>query len=549
MTEVQWTYPAMLESVAAALPNDICLIQGDVEVPWKEFDRQADALAASMLSLNVQHQSKVAVYSMNRPEFMVAYYAAMKAGLAPYNVNYRYSAEEILYLLENGDAEIVVFEDQFLSIIEEVRAQINRPISWICIGGNSGNVPNWALVYSEIVAETPATRPVVAPWGRSGEDIFMIYTGGTTGMPKGVMWRQGDMIGRGGYGTNPLTGAGPMASPEEAGERAANSPLRPRSLINPPLMHGTGFLGALGALTAGGTVMLLAQTKYDPTEVWGIVEKHKATRMAIVGQPFAQPLLEALDANPGKWDLTSMMAITSSGAMWSKENKQGLLKHIPNAMMVDAFASSEAIGLGSSITTKDSQVQTAKFMLGDQCAVFTEEGKRVLPGSGERGKVAVGGFIPLGYYKDEKKTAETFPTIEGQRWSMPGDWAEVEEDGSLVLLGRGSQCINTGGEKVFPEEVEEVLKRHAAVRDSAVCGIPNARFGEQVAALVELSNGAGAPDEVELIEHVKSHLAGYKAPRNVLLVERIPRAPNGKMDYKTVKEKALAAFGAEGGSV
>lgn len=545
MEHFDWTYPAMLESVATSLADAPCFIQDDKVTSWAEFDRQADALAARLLALGLQHQSKVAVYSTNRPEFMVAYHAAMKAGLAPYNVNFRYSAEEIDYLLDNGDAEAVVFEERYLSIADEVRQMSDRKVNWICITdeGSSTTLPDWVIPYNDVIADTPATRPVTAPWGRSGEDIFMIYTGGTTGMPKGVMWRQADMIGKGNYGGNVVLGIPPLGSPAEAGPRAAAAPIRPSAVIAPPLMHGTGFLTALTTLTSGGTVLLLSRGGFSADEVWGMVDTYKATRMTIVGQPFAQPLLEVLDANPGRWDVSSMMVVTSSGAMWNQENKHGLLKYMPQAMMVDAFSSSEALGLGSSITTAGNEVKTARFEIGEDCACFTEEGERVVAGSGVRGKVAVGGFIPLGYYKDEAKTASTFVMIEGKRWSMPGDWAEVEADGSLILLGRGSQCINTGGEKVFPEEVEEVLKRHVAIRDSAVAGIPHPRFGEQVIALVEFSEGAERPDQTAMIDHVKEHLAGYKAPRQILVVDEIPRAPNGKMDYKTVKEKALDAFG------
>jgi fatty-acyl-CoA synthase len=233
----------------------------------------------------------------------------------------------------------------------------------------------------------------------------------------------------------------------------------------------------------------------------------------------------------------------SSGAMWSIENKRGLIGHMPDLAIIDSFSSSEAFGLGASTMTRDSEVETAKFMLGPDCAVFAEDGRRIEPGSDEAGKVAVGGPIPLGYYKDAAKTASTFIELEGRRWSMPGDWATVAADGTLTVLGRGSQCINTGGEKVFPEEVEEVLKRHPAVRDAAISGMPDPRFGERIGALAELHPGASA-DPQELIEHVRAHLSHYKAPRHLLIVPAIPRAPNGKMDYATVKATLIAAFSA-----
>ena len=252
-------------------------------------------------------------------------------------------------------------------------------------------------------------------------------------------------------------------------------------------------------------------------------------------------MLEALEANPGRWDLSTVQAMSSSGSMWSQENKRGLLSHCTNAMIFDSFGSSEAVGLGVSASAPGAEAQTAAFVIGPNCAVFTEEGRRVTPGSGERGLVAVTGFLPMGYYKDAEKTDKTFKTLEGQRWSVPGDWAEVNLDGTLKLLGRGSVCINTGGEKVFPEEVEEALKTHRDVRDAVVVGLPDARFGERICAVVE-TDGAGQPTLSELSEHVRGTLAGYKAPRDLVLVESIGRAPNGKVDYMAVKARAVAAL-------
>jgi fatty-acyl-CoA synthase len=245
-------------------------------------------------------------------------------------------------------------------------------------------------------------------------------------------------------------------------------------------------------------------------------------------------MLEHLDAHPGRHDLSSLVMILSSGVMWSQENKAGLLRHIPQLIIFDSFGSSEAVGMGGSVSGGGAAEQTAKFALGEHAAVFTDDGRRVEPGSGEQGVVAIGGFIPLGYYKDEAKTAQTFRTFEGRRWSVPGDFAEVNADGSLHLLGRGSVCINTGGEKVFPEEVEEALKTHPSVRDAVAVGLPDPRFGETICAVVEPEDGQ-QPTLGELADHVKRSLAAYKAPRNVVLVESIQRAPNGKVDYKRLK--------------
>jgi fatty-acyl-CoA synthase len=313
-------------------------------------------------------------------------------------------------------------------------------------------------------------------------------------------------------------------------------------IVAAPLMHGTGQFSAFIAFIGGGTVCSLPSRKFDANELWTETERLGGTNIVLVGLAFSTPMLEALEANPGRWDLSTVRSMSSSGSMWSQENKRGLLSHIPGAMIADSFGSSEAVGLGASASAAGAEAQTAAFMLGPNTGVFTEDGRRVEPGSGERGLVAVSGFLPVGYYKDEEKSAKTFKTIEGIRWSVPGDWAEVNTDGSLKLLGRGSVCINTGGEKVFPEEVEEALKRHADVRDAVVVGIADTRFGERICAVVEAEAGA-EPTLAGLSEYVRGQLAAYKAPRELVVVDSIGRAPNGKVDYKAIKDRALAALG------
>lgn len=530
-----WSHAALWESVAVALPDQPAVIWNDKILDWAQFDQKADALASALIAAGLGHQAKVAIYCTNRPEYLVALFACFKAGFAPFNVNYRYGPTEIAYLLEDGDAEAVVYEHAFADVVAAVRGDSSSVRAWVCVGGD----PASASSFEALTAQVPSSRPVRGRVDPQADDVLILYTGGTTGMPKGVMWRQGDLIGRGGYVSNPAAGLPPLSSPHAAGPRAALVPVRPRSYIACPLMHGTGIVAALTSLNFGGCVILPPAGKFSPEAIWDEVERHKATRLTIVGEPFAQPLLEALDGASRQRDLSSLKMIGSSGAMWSVENKRGLLKHIPEASMADSFSSSEAMGMGVSTTVAGGEVPTARFVIGADCAVFDEEGKRVEPGSGQRGRVAIGGHIPLGYYKDPAKTEMAFPTIEGRRWSMPGDWAEVNLDGSLTLLGRGSQCINTGGEKVFPEEVEEALKRHPAVRDAAVTGTPDPRFGERVCAVV---HAVGEVSEAELTEHVRSQLAPYKAPRFVLFTDAVPRGANGKLDYRAVKASVLTAL-------
>jgi 3-oxocholest-4-en-26-oate---CoA ligase len=380
-----------------------------------------------------------------------------------------------------------------------------------------------------------AGGPTKGPWGRSGNDLLLLYTGGTTGMPKGVMWRQDDLFNVGGTGGSPLFGFPPVTSIAQLAIRSANPPTDPPILLpGCPLMHGTGQFSAMIALGMGGSVVTLPTRKFDAAAMWSAVESASVHQLVIVGDAFARPLLAVLEASPGRWNLSTLKVIVSSGVMWSQETKNGLLEHLPTTMLVDSLGSSEAIGMGASVSTKGAAEKTAKFMLGPTVAVFDDDNVRVEPGSKRRGFVAVTGFIPIGYYKDAEKTAKTFRTIDGVRYSVPGDYTLVNADGTLHLLGRGSACINTGGEKVFPEEVEEALKTHGSVEDAVCVGIPDNRFGEVICALIELRADVVAESvaSIDVIAHVKERLAAYKAPRHVLWIDTIGRAPNGKVDYK-----------------
>lgn len=539
-----WTIADVWEAIAVAQPERAALVQGERVTTWARFDAHADALAAHLIQSGLGHQAKVAAYLFNGPEYLETYFAAFKGGYAPVNTNYRYGPEEIVYLFDNADAEAVVFHAGFTDLLEQIRGRLPKVKAWIAVAEPGHPVPAWAADYDAIVASTPSQRPVRAPWGRSGDDLLLLYTGGTTGMPKGVMWRQDDLFQVLGAGGNALLGIPPATSiPELIARIQGPDHLRAIMIVAAPLMHGTGQFSALIAFNGGGTVCTLPSRRFDAVELWNEAERLGATNIVLVGLAFSTPMLEALEADPGRWDLTSVRSMSSSGSMWSQENKRGLLRHIPGAMIADSFGSSEAVGLGASASAAGAEAQTAAFMLGPNTAVFTEDGRRVEPGSGERGLVAVSGFLPMGYYKDAEKSAKTFKVIEGVRWSIPGDWAEVNTDGSLKLLGRGSVCINTGGEKVFPEEVEEALKRHADVRDAVVVGVPDARFGERICAVVEPEAGA-APTLAGLSEYVRGQLAAYKAPRELVVVGSIGRAPNGKVDYKAIKEHALATLAA-----
>ncbi|HVM52564.1 MAG TPA: acyl-CoA synthetase [Acidimicrobiales bacterium] len=533
----QHSFADIWEAVADGLPDAQAQVHGDRRYTWSEMDRRADGIARTLLDAGVQQQDKVAQYLYNGPEYLESLFGIVKAGLAPVNTNYRYTDDELVYLWDNADAVAVVFHGTFTETIERIRSKVPRVQTWLWVDDGSNPCPEWAVPYE--TAAGAATERTVPPWGRSGDDLYMLYTGGTTGMPKGVMWRQGDLFSM-------LNAAATVkfpedASPEEMRRIVAEAGPQQVHLPACPLMHGTGALTSFGAMDVGGSIVTLTNRHFEVVELLDTIEREGVNSMAIVGDAFAKPMLRALDDAPGKWDISSLKLIASSGVMWSQETKEGLLRHHPMMLLSDGFSSSEAIGMGQSVSGGGQGVaKTAKFALGPRARVVSEDRTRwVEPGSGEAGLVALKGPNPLGYYKDEAKTAATFVTIDGERYSIPGDWATVEADGSLTLLGRGSVCINTGGEKVFPEEVEEVLKQHPSVADAVVVGVPDEKFGEAITAMVEARPGATV-DEADVIAHVRTKLAAYKSPKRVFEVATIGRAPNGKVDYKRLKAEAIA---------
>jgi len=528
-----WNLADVWETIADRLPDATAQVQGPRRFTWAELDRRADGIAAALLAAGAQHQDKVAQYLYNGPEYIESMFGCFKAGLVPVNTNYRYMDDELVYLWDNADTVAVVFHGAFAGTIERVRGRVPRVRAWLWVDDGSGPCPDWAVSYEE-AATTATDGPVRGPWGRDGDDLMLLYTGGTTGMPKGVMWRQDDMaVVLDGDTRNPLP-----TEPDLAAVAARTVKPGPVGLPACPLMHGTGLFNSFTMLLQGGSVVTLTERHLDIVELLDTVERERVKGLIIVGDAFAKPIVRALDTEPARWDVSSLRVVFSSGVMWSEQAKQGLLRHNPRLLLVDALGSSEAIGMASSVSSADAGASaTAQFRLGPNTKVITEDGREVAPGSGELGRVALRGRTPIGYYKDPEKSAATFQVIDGQRWSIPGDFAMVEADGTLRLLGRGSVCINTGGEKVYPEEVEEALKQHPAIHDAVAVGVPDERFGETVNAVVELEPGA-ALDEAEVIAHVKAHLAHYKAPRRLLPVDAIGRAANGKVDYKRLKAYA-----------
>ena len=533
-----WTFPDVWEQVAAAFPDAPAAIHGDRRISWAEFDQRAAALAATLLGHGLESGAKVAQYLPNRPEYLESFYAALKVSLVPVNTNYRYLDNELTYLWNNADAEAVVFDGQYTEVVERVRPRVPGVRAWLHIGP-PGECPEWAVPYEDAAA---GPDRVEAGRARSDDDLILLYTGGTTGMPKGVMWRQADLLSL--LNSLERRGLPERGGPEELAAFFAGRRPGMRSLIACPLMHGTGLFFALGTLNLGGAVATLPTTRFSGEALLDALVGVPADSVVIVGDAFARPLLDTLDADPGRWSLDHVRVVMSSGAIWSEPVKRRLTARLPNALLIDGLGSSETGSIGSSNTAGDSVAETATFKPSKNTAVILDDGRFAEPGSGEIGRLAVTGWIPVGYYNDPDKTAEVFKVVGGRRWSTPGDLATLQADGSIRLLGRGSNCINTAGEKVFPEEVEEALKTHPSVADAAVVGVPHERYGQVIVALVEPASAA-RPDPEELTHHVKARLAGYKAPKLISVVTSVERAPNGKLDYPHLRRLAVEAWAAE----
>jgi acyl-CoA synthetase (AMP-forming)/AMP-acid ligase II len=526
-----WNFADVWEAVAEALPDAPATSHDGVRRSWSTFEARSEAQAAWLGSLGVERQARVAQYLYSGPAYLESLFGCFKAGLVPVNTNYRYGVDELAYLWHDAGCSAVVFHGAFAERIEEVRARADDLAirGWLWVDDGSGPKPEWAVDVEEIA--TSAARCATPP-PRSGDDLWLLYTGGTTGRPKGVMWRQDDMF-------CVVNRTSAVRYPEHADPSVIAGTLeRPGPVLIPaaPLMHGTGAIAAFGALCAGGCVATLPSRSFRAEELLDLIESERAKAVAIVGDAFAKPVLAALDRHPGRWDISSLRIVVSSGVAWSTATKEGLLRHNPELTLADTLGASEAIGMASSISTRE-RPASSRFVSGPDTRVLGDDGRAIEAGSGETGLLALRGRSPIGYWGDPDKSARTFRVIDGERWSIPGDHAVIEADGTITLLGRGSQCINTGGEKVYPEEVEEALKAHPTVADAAVVGVPDDRFGQAVTALVAPSPGATCDGDA-LVEHVKSSLAAYKAPRHVIVVDDLGRAPSGKLDYRALASLA-----------
>ncbi|NLA35011.1 MAG: AMP-binding protein [Actinobacteria bacterium] len=539
----------MCRALAEAYPERECLISAGRTFTWAQTDVRTDALASVLDAVAPGRirpfagskgwestQEHVALYLHNGNEYLEGMLGAYKAAWAPVNINYRYRAAELAYVLNDSRAKAVVYHSRFAPLLDEVRTQLPELTLFLQVAdGSDEGLLEGALWYEDALAVAAPLRTIEL----SGDDLYICYTGGTTGMPKGVLWRQADFVVSA-LGVRQRNGSDieSLAELVAAAERCSL-----RALPAPPLMHGAAHWNALSCWIAGGTIIIQDQVEhFDAADIWSTIERHGATSVLIVGDSFARPLLAELAAN--RYDVSSLRYVLSGGAVLSPHMKQALLDALPGITIVDVLGSSESGRQGVANTRAENAEAPGGFRTESSASIVSEDLDRVLTpnpdGDNEIGWLTQTGRVPLGYLGDEAKTARTFPVIDGVRHVVAGDRARYRADGSLELLGRDSVCINTGGEKVFAEEVEVALTSHVDVADAIVCGRDSERWGQEIVAVVATAPDATASDE-DLIAHVKERLAGYKAPKAIIRVDSVVRSPSGKPDYGWARGVAASA--------
>ncbi|MDB5430069.1 MAG: hypothetical protein JWP35_1185 [Caulobacter sp.] len=526
----------ILEAISDAIPDAPALIWRDVRRPWREYVDRAARLAQALSDAGLTEGSRVALYLHNSPAYLEGHLAAVKMRGVPVNANYRYVEDELLYLLDNADAEAVIFDEEMAPRVAAVAGRLPN-LKLMVEFGDSRVVPG-SITFDDVVANyQPMPRIERSPLDRQ-----LTYTGGTTGMPKGVMRTIGPYArGIMNIAAQALGASAPVSLADAAGQarRLHDEGRAPVSVVAPPFMHSTGLAyGAQVPLMSGGACVMLDNWSFDPGETLATIEREKATSLTIVGDVVARPLtaeLERAQAAGTPYDIASLKTVYSSGMIWSAPTKRILLTHAPDATLIDVVGSSEG-HVGTSYATRDNIPDTGVFTPNATTKVLREDGSEVAPGSGERGMLAcAGATVGAGYHKDPVKSAKTYRVLGGVPYAMAGDWATIDVDGSIRFLGRDSSCINTGGEKVFAEEVEQLILRMPGVADAIVVGVPDERWGESVGAVVKAHPGVTLSDRA-IQDWVRTELAGYKIPRRIVITDDFPRSPNGKSDIAGAKQ-------------
>ncbi len=589
------TWGGRLEKLARAIPNRTAFIQGERELSWKQFNERVNQLAHAFLDLGIKKEDRVAIMGFNSIEWMETYFAASRIGAVPVNVNPRFVPAELKYLLEDSGSVALMLEEEYLERIFQIRNDLPLLKHLIVLGEEP---PTDMLSYHGLINKYPKSKPRLS-WRVTNEDFaFLFYTGGTTGYPKGTVW-DGEMRVRGldiitvdamaplfdqlgelpqeAYpalrNTIPVPGLGRIISSgpgrwiirrsivkllfRRLMLRSSHSTLkyrlsggRIRLVVVAPLFHGTAYEANFSLIgTGGGTsIYLTSRHPFNPKELWETVNKRRANALVIVGDAFAIPMVEELDRK--KYDTSSLSLIISSGVIWSPRIKKRLLEHIPGVLILDELGTTETSSaftqLSSSAEKEISKLKIKLVTKGPNVTrvINPQTGKDVRPG--EKGELIYGGYTALGYWNDELKTKNSWKVIAGKRWFFVGDEGTIDEDGYFHFIGRGPTVINSGGEKVYPEEVEEIIKTHSKVRDAAVIGVPDERWGEAVTAVIELKQGEEVSPE-EIINFCRERMAGYKKPKQVVFIDQLPRAAAGKLERKPLRELAMKILGIPNG--
>jgi 3-oxocholest-4-en-26-oate---CoA ligase len=543
---MQFNFADCFERVADTVPERTAIVSGDRRLTYATLDERTTRFAHALAAAGVEPGEHVGLYLHNRAEHLEAMLGCYKRRAVPINVNYRYGPEELAYLFDDAEIVALVFGAEYREIVTGLLPCLAklRVLIEVGDGDGDGDPVDGAAGYETVLAAAPTTR---AFGPRSGDDHYVLYTGGTTGRPKGVVWRQEDMF----FAT--LGGGNPGGTPIEHPDDIAHTVLVNRSqrltpFLRPgdpepeqfvvlalgPLMHASGQWSALGTLLAGGTVVIYTERSIDMARVLTLVERERVVMLTLVGDASARPLLHELEAHPSRYDTSSLQLLGSGGAILSADVKQRLLTALPSVLAItEAIGSSESPVQAVAVARRDAgPSETLRFDARDTTMVVDDDLRPIAAGSGRVGRLATRGRVPLGYYRDAEKSARTFVEIDGERFALPGDMATVDADGSIHLLGRGSMCINTGGEKVYPEEVEAAVKSHPGIADAIVVGAPDERFGQRVVVVAAAIAPEAPPTLDEIRQHCRAQMAGYKLPRALVIVDHVERSPAGKPDYR-----------------
>jgi acyl-CoA synthetase (AMP-forming)/AMP-acid ligase II len=528
---VEFNLADLFESLADTVGDRIALVCGDRRLTYSELDARANRLAHHLQAAGVKPGEHVGMYLYNGTEYVEGMLACLKIRAVPINVNYRYVEDELRYLFADADLVGVLHQREFAPRIAAIRADVSKLRTLIAVGAGGGDLDGIGSVEYEVALASQSPVRDFDP--RSPDDLFIIYTGGTTGMPKGVMWRQEDLFFTG------MGGGNPLGEPVEKAEMIAqNARARDPQIVQfpvAPLIHGAAQLAVFIGFNWGDKVVLIP--RFDPDLVWEVAERERVNTMTIVGDAMARPMAEALPNHTHR-DLSSVLYVGSAGAILSTAVKEQFREHLPNLIVGENFGATETGHQGMEVMGNSRpEGGGLRFQMKPTTTVLDDALKPLKAGDGLTGRLAMRGRVPLGYYNDVEKTRATFAEIDGERWVMPGDLATIDDDGTIIVFGRGTMCINSGGEKIYPEEVEAALKANPDVFDAVVVGVPDERWGERVTALVQLRPDHAATSE-DIATHARTKVAGYKVPRVVHFVDEIARQPSGKPDYPWAKALA-----------